>query len=155
MSSNPNQPPRPAANHLSRKLLALDHGERRVGVAVSDELGMLAHPRSAITHTSTAAVLDAVAELVRDEEIAEVIVGLPLSLSGEAGHQAREARSFTASLRAALSVPVIEVDERLSSQAAANALAGRERKRSGQRDSVAAALVLQAVLDSRRQGAAT
>ncbi|MDZ7728243.1 MAG: Holliday junction resolvase RuvX [Dehalococcoidia bacterium] len=103
MNPNPNQPPRPAANHLSRKLLALDHGERRVGCRGERAgLGMLAHPRSAITHTSTAAVLEAVAELVRDEEVAEVIVGLPLPLSGEAGRQAREARELHRVLRAAL-----------------------------------------------------
>lgn len=104
---------------------------------------------------SPAEVVSEVTSLVEAEGVGEVVVGLPLTMSGAAGHQARETRGFVAALRSALAVPVIEVDERLSSQAASGALGDRERKRSGQRDSVAAALILQAVLDSRREGTST
>jgi putative Holliday junction resolvase len=89
---------------------------------------------------------------VADEAVEEVIVGLPLTLAGERGHQAEAVRPFLDALRQAVTVPVREVDERLSSaQAAATspALAGR---RDGTLDSASAAVLLQGVLDARRGG---
>lgn len=132
-----------------RRLLALDPGERRIGVALSDELGLFAHPRPAIFPTRENAV-DAVARLVDGEAVDEVVVGLPLSLSGADSAQTREARAFAARLRAALAVPVTEWDERLSSVQAARSGAGRGKRATGELDSAAAAVVLQAVLDARR-----
>lgn len=140
---------------LQPRLLALDPGEARIGVAVSDDLGMYAHPRPAIRTRSNTEAVAAVVRLVQDEQVAEVIVGLPLTLSGERGHQAGVSREFVEALRRALGVPVREVDERLSSAQAASAnprLAGR---RDGTLDSAAAAVVLQSVLDARRGGAST
>lgn len=131
------------------RLLGLDPGHRRVGVAVSDELGLFAHPRPAIIAANTN-VLEAVARLVADELVDEVVVGLPLSLSGGHSEQTDEARAFAARLRHRLSVPVTEWDERLSSVEAAKSGAGRGKRASGELDSAAAAVVLQAVLDSRR-----
>ncbi|WBL36329.1 RuvX/YqgF family protein [Tepidiforma flava] len=78
-----NEPLRPAP----ARLLALDPGEARIGVAVSDELGMLAHPRPAIPGRDRAAALRAIAAIVAAEGIREIVVGLPLSLSGERGPQ--------------------------------------------------------------------
>ena len=97
-------------------------------------------------------VVSAVSKLVADESVAEVIVGLPLTLSGERAHQAARVRPLIAALRAGLPVPVREIDERMSSaQAVAQhpELAGR---RDGTLDSAAAAVVLQGVLDSKRGG---
>lgn len=133
-----------------RRLLALDPGERRVGVAVSDELGLFAHPRAAIHVHSQSQVLDDVSRLVEVEEIDEVIVGLPLTMAGERAHQANESRKLVQALRSALKISVREWDERLSSAEAARSVRGRAKQRSGELDSAAAAIVLQAVLDSRR-----
>lgn len=144
-------PPLPEPPHRPhRRLLALDPGERRIGVAVSDELGMFAHPRTAIAAGPRA--LDEIASLVTAEEIAEVVVGLPLSLSGSESAQTRTAREFTQRLRQRLAVPVSEWDERLSSKQAERSIHGSRRK-SGELDSAAASLVLQAVLDARSRGA--
>jgi putative Holliday junction resolvase len=132
------------------RLLALDPGEARVGVALSDELGMFAHPRPAIRSRSSAEVVRAVARLVAEESVTEVFVGLPLTLSGEQGYQAEASRDFIAQLRAAVAVPVTEVDERLSSAQAAAMHPELRGRRDGRLDSASAAVVLQSVLDRRR-----
>ena len=136
-----------------RRLLALDPGERRTGVAVSDELGLFAHPRPAIHSSDRAALVEAVAALVRDEQAAEVVVGLPLSLSGGDSAQTSTVRALVAALRQRLDVPISAWDERLSSVQAARSARGIARRRSGELDSAAASLILQAVLDSRGPGA--
>jgi putative Holliday junction resolvase len=134
---------------MRHRLLGIDPGSRRTGIALSDELGMLAHPQPALTMPAERAIAE-VARLARDEDVSEVIVGLPLTLAGGDSAQTREARAFAAALRGVLAVPVREWDERLSSVEAASRLRGQRDRRDGTRDSVAAALILQAVLDSRR-----
>jgi len=141
----PNRPDLPP-----RRLLALDPGERRVGVAVSDELGLYAHPRAALRGGRHDELIAAVAELVEREAVEEVVVGLPLTLTGADSAQTTAARAFATALRRRLTVPVTEWDERLSSAEAARSVKGRERRKSGELDSAAASVVLQAVLDSRR-----
>lgn len=140
------QPQRP------RRLLALDPGEQRTGVALSDELGLYAHPRPAIRGGRNA-VIEAVAALSESEGVSEVIVGLPLSLSGGESAQTASVRELVTRLRERLDIPVTEWDERLSSVQAGRSVRGAARRKSGELDSAAAALVLQAVLDSRRPGA--
>lgn len=130
------------------RLLGLDFGGRRTGVAISDELGVYAHPRPAIV---TGDPVAAVAALVAAEGVDEVVVGLPLSLGGRETDQTRSARAFVAQLRARLAIPVTEWDERLSSVEAGRHASGAKRRKSGELDSAAAAVVLQSVLD-RRQG---
>lgn len=140
----------PPPGKQGRRLLALDPGERRTGVAVSDELGMFAHPRPAVMARGQNEVAGAVARLVEEEEVSEVIVGLPLSLSGEDSAQTASVRELIVLLRRTLPVPVTAWDERLSSVQAGRTVKGAGRRRAGDVDSAAAALVLQAVLDSRR-----
>lgn len=123
-----------------------------MGVAVSDSLGLYAHPRPAIRTRATAEVVREVSRLVREEDIGEVIVGLPLTLGGERGHQADVSRPLLAALRSTLNVPVREVDERLSSAQAVAMHPELRGKRDGTLDSASAAVVLQSVLDSRRRG---
>ena len=135
---------------LQPRLLALDPGEARIGVAVSDDLGLYAHTRPAIRTRSVAEAVRAVERLVRDEMVAEVIVGLPLTLAGVRGHQVEATRPLIDALRVALTVPVREVDERLSSAQAASERPALSGKRDGSLDSASAAVVLQGVLDSRR-----
>ncbi len=132
------------------RLLALDPGEVRIGVAISDSLGLYAHPRPAIPARSLPAAIKEVARIVREESIEEVLVGLPLTLGGERGHQANTTADLLAALRGALTVPVREVDERLSSSQAVAMQPGLRGRRDGSLDSASAAVVLQAVLDSRR-----
>ena len=132
--------------------MALDLGSRRTGVAVSDELGLFAHPRPALTG-GTRAVLDALPELVAGEAIAEVVVGLPLTLSGADSDQTARTRALVERLRERLDVPVTTWDERLSSVEAARYVPPDQR-RDGSLDSAAAAVLLQAVLDSRAGGGA-
>lgn len=137
-----------------RRLLAVDPGSRRTGVAVSDELGLFAHPRPAILTRPGEDLAESIVKLVAAEGVDEVVVGLPLSLSGEDSAQTAAIRELSARLRVRLSIPVTEWDERLSSIEAARSVRGAARRRSGDLDSAAAALVLQAVLDSRRRGVA-
>lgn len=148
-------PPPPPPPARPRRLLAIDPGERRTGVAVSDDLGLYAHPRPAIAHRDEAARLRGIATAVAAEAADELIVGLPLSLSGEDSEQTRRVRDLVRRLRAELPVPVSEWDERLSSVEAGRAVRGRDARRAGVLDSAAAAVVLQAVLDARRLGGRT
>jgi putative Holliday junction resolvase len=147
MTQSPRQPQSPP-----RRLLAVDPGERRTGVAISDELGLYAHTRPAIVTRSAAEAVEAIARLAEAEGVGELIVGLPISLSGADSAQTASVRETVAKLRARLTIPVTEWDERLSSVEAARTVTGASRRRSGELDSAAAAVVLQAVLDSRRGG---
>lgn len=141
----------PQPQPRARRLLALDPGERRLGVAISDELGFYAHPRPAIMAGGDAR-LQAVADLVEREAVDEVVVGLPLTLAGEHSEQTQRAAAFAARLRERLAIPVTTWDERLSSVEAGREVRGASARRSGALDSAAAAVVLQAVLDSRHGG---
>ena len=123
-----------------------------MGVAISDSLGLYAHPRPAIRSRAAAEVVRNVLKLVKEENVDEVIVGLPLTLGGERGHQAELSKNLVSALRAALEIPVREVDERLSSAQAVAMHPELRGKRDGTLDSASAAVVLQSVLDSRRGG---
>ena len=103
------------------KVLALDYGAARTGVAVSDPTGTLARPLGVVERAASDAGLARVAELVRQEEAERVVVGLPLTLRGEHGAQARETERFVESLRTLLDVPVESFDERFTT-----ALAGQD-----------------------------
>ena len=126
------------------RLLALDYGSARCGVAVSDPSGTLATPLAAVEHPATRKGIGRISALVREHEAERVVVGLPLTLAGQEGAQAAEARDFAARLRATLRVPVDLHDERLTT---------RQAERSGGRadaDSRAAAHLLEAYLADRR-----
>ena len=123
-------------------------------MAISDELGLYAHPRPAILSGRDADPIETVVRIVDDEQVDEVVVGLPLTLAGADSEQTRAARAFVQQLRGRLAVPVTEWDERLSSVQAAKSVKGAAKRRSGELDSAAAGVVLQAVLDARRARAA-
>jgi putative holliday junction resolvase len=101
------------------RILALDHGRARCGCALSDPSGTIATPLGVIESPDSEEGLEEVARLVRDEDVASVVVGLPLNLSGSEGAQAREARRFAERLEAALPVPVVTYDERFTTKLAA------------------------------------
>ena len=101
------------------KVLALDYGAARTGVAVSDPTGTLARPLCVVERASSENGLARLRELVRDEAPDRVVVGMPLTLRGERGEQARATEAFVDSLRAVLDVPVESFDERFTTTLAA------------------------------------
>ena len=100
------------------KTLALDYGAARTGVAVSDATGTLARPVGIVERAASDAGLDRIVALVADHEAELVVVGLPLTLRGEHGEQARETERFVESLRATIDVPVESFDERFTTSIA-------------------------------------
>jgi putative Holliday junction resolvase len=96
------------------KVVALDFGRARTGVAVSDPTGTLARPLGVVEQAATEAGLARVAALVRDEGAEEVVVGMPLTLRGQRGDQALETEAFVEALRAVVDVPVETFDERFT-----------------------------------------
>ena len=100
------------------KVLALDYGSARTGVAVSDPTGTLARPIDVIEHAGTEAGLERLVELIASEGAERVVVGMPLTLRGEVGEQARETERFVDQLRQAVDVPVEGFDERFTTDLA-------------------------------------
>jgi putative Holliday junction resolvase len=100
------------------KVLALDFGSARTGVAVSDPTGTLARPVGVVERAATDAGLDRLVELIRVEEAERVVVGMPLTLRGEHGEQAQETAEFVEALRMRVGVPVETFDERFTTDLA-------------------------------------
>jgi putative Holliday junction resolvase len=128
------------------RVLALDYGAARTGVAVSDTSGTLARPVGVVKKAATEAGLAEVARLVIEHEAERVVVGLPLTLRGEHGKQAAETEAFVTALRALVAVPVETSDERFTT-----ALAVRFGGNAPQ-DAAAAAHLLQGWLDREARG---
>ncbi|HWO82031.1 Holliday junction resolvase RuvX [Gaiella sp.] len=126
------------------RAIALDYGAARTGVAVSDATGTLARPVGVVERAASPAGLDRVTELVAEYGVEVVVVGLPLTLRGERGAQARETELFVEILRARLDVPVEMEDERFTT-----ALAQQSGGRAPE-DAVAAAHLLQGWLERTR-----
>jgi len=134
-------------------VVGLDVGRRRIGVAASDPTGFLASGVRVIQRATLERDVEAVRSLVESLGAAQVVVGYPLSMSGEAGPQAEETERFVEALRLRTSVPVILWDERLSTLEAVRRMqeAGVSGRKRRQRVDVAAAiLILQSYLDSIR-----
>jgi putative pre-16S rRNA nuclease len=134
------------------RVLGLDLGDARIGVAISDEARRMAVPLGTV-RTGAPADVRAIADLIREYGVTLVVVGHPLLLSGEAGERAHHAERFAAAIGEALDVPVQLQDERLSTVEAERALrqsgaSGRDRRRTIDRS--AATVILQAWLDADR-----
>jgi putative holliday junction resolvase len=135
------------------RVLGIDAGERRIGVAVSDETRLLATPLVVVERRSgDRAVLDRLIDIARREQVVEVVVGLPLNEDGTAGRQARRADAFANLVERVVGLPVVRWDERLSTQAAEAVVRaqGRSVRRAQNMDAVAAAVILQDYLDALR-----
>jgi putative Holliday junction resolvase len=126
------------------RALALDYGAARTGVAVSDATGTLARPLGVVERAASEAGLESVARLVAEHDAEVVVVGMPLTLRGEHGAQARETEVFVEALRSRLDVPVETEDERFTT-----ALAQQSGGRAPE-DAVAAAHLLQGWLERAR-----
>jgi putative Holliday junction resolvase len=139
------------------RVVGIDLGERRIGVAVSDASGTLARPLKTIERgTSDSDAVERlhaiIAELDVEDDVGSVVVGLPRRLDGSAGPQTVRISAMVALLSARLAVPVLTQDERLSSREAEERLSVREkdwRKRKAKLDAAAAAVILQDFLDAR------
>jgi putative Holliday junction resolvase len=137
------------------RVIALDVGQKRIGVALSDPGQLLATPLTTIESEGEAADVETVLRLATEHEVVEIIVGIPISLSGGLGPQARLISKFTEYLSTHATVPVTSVDERYSTVEAKRLLRASGVKPSGlkaQVDAAAAAVILQSYLDARRSG---
>ena len=137
------------------RILALDVGDKRVGVAVSDLLGILASPLTTIERTSDNQAIDAILDIADEQEAGEIVVGLPISLSGGYSEQTRSVAAFARKLEERSPVPVKTADERYSTVEAERLLSQSKPKRArsrGEIDSAAAAVILQSYLDTRAAG---
>lgn len=135
-----------------KRALGIDHGDARIGLAMSDELGMLAHPLETVAVKDTPDPIGHIAAVVAAKDIGTIVIGLPKNMDGTLGAAAEKVRSFVEKLRAKVTCPVLLWDERLTTVAAQRALheAGRNAKQSRQViDQVAAQLILQGWLDSQ------
>ncbi len=133
------------------RTLALDIGEKRIGVAVGDETGTLARPLTTITRASKRQDFERIAKLAAEHSAERVIAGYPRSLSGDEGPQAQRVRRYVEALAATLPVPVELWDERFSTVEATDRLHEAKRRRfrdRGQLDAAAAAIILQDYLDA-------
>jgi len=136
---------------VPRRVIGIDLGARRIGVAVTDALGMTAHPQATIQRRGGQRDLDAIAALVRVHEAERVVLGLPLSPEGEVGRAAASVQAFAARLRQAIDVPVDLIDESFSTVEAEEVLLAADLSRARRReviDKVAAAVILRRWLDS-------
>ena len=137
------------------RILALDVGESRIGLALSDPTGLLASPIDAIDLDGREPAHETAARRASGMELSEIVVGIPYSMSGERGRQAGRVTAFVRELASLVEVPVTTVDERLSTAQAERLLRGQGVEPSrdkGRLDSAAAAVILQSYLDSRRLG---
>lgn len=134
------------------RILGIDHGDARVGIAISDELGMLAHPLETVPAKPEPKMLARVAQLVREKNCEAVVVGLPRNMDGSYGPASEKVQAFCKKLRAELPCPVETWDERLSTVQAQRSLRdqGIDTKKSRKFiDQVAAQVILQSYLDSQ------
>lgn len=124
------------------RILGIDYGEKRIGLAVSDELGMLARELKIV---SPKVFFTELPGLLADFEVESIVLGWPLNMSGEETDKTREVAAFKLNIERAVDIPVILIDERLSSKMAGNLPGGHQNV-----DSLAAQIILQNYLDSRK-----
>ena len=136
---------------IGERLLGLDIGERRIGVALSDEMGMIASPLMTIQTSGN--VAGEVRALIDRYGIKRIVVGLPISLSGREGQQAKTVRVVADELAKQLEIEIVYSDERMSSSVAEQALISQKTRRDKRKqhiDNMAAAVILQGYLDEQR-----
>ncbi len=135
------------------RVLGIDLGSRRIGVAVSDGLGLTAQPRATLTRYGGMRDMTSIAAAAKDADADRIVLGLPLDPEGREGLAARRARAFADKLRAHLGLPVDLVDESFSTVEAEQVLLAADLSRARRKqvvDKLAAAVILQRWLDARR-----
>ncbi len=134
------------------RILGLDVGDVRIGVAVSDPLKIIARGLDFVKRTTAKEDVEVIRELVDEHEVEEIVVGLPKMMSGEIGPQAQKVQDFAEALGETIEIPIVMWDERLSTAAATRVLIEADMSRKKRKkvvDKVAAVLILQGYLDSR------
>jgi len=135
------------------RVMALDVGERRIGVALSDPTRMLASPLTTIRAVPRSTALKRILTLFRDYQVTALVVGLPLTMNGDIGPQATLVQQFVDELRPLIDIPIFFVDERLTTVAAERMMIDlkiKPEQRRARIDEVAASIILQDFLDSQR-----
>ena len=135
---------------IHKRVLAADIGERRVGLAVSDELGMLAHPFQTLQWNGLENFINAIRQIIADEQIAKLVIGIPYALHGGFSKKTEEIKKISDQIKVQIDIEVIEIDERLTTKMAEQALHAVGKKPSKNRnkiDQVAAVYILQSYLD--------
>jgi putative Holliday junction resolvase len=132
------------------RILGLDVGERRIGLAISTPEGRLAVPLRVLERRGDAADMEAIAALARAEQVETLVIGHPLSMDGSAGPQARRVEAFARRLAKATGLPFELWDERLSSVQAERSVRPLRGRRRAPSDDLAAAIILQGYLDRQR-----
>jgi putative holliday junction resolvase len=143
----------PAGEQGHGRILALDLGEKRIGVALSDETRLVARSFTVIARTSRLADFEKIGRIVDEQAVTLIVVGLPLHLDGREGQKAAWARDYAAALAGHLRIPVELWDEALTTVAAQESMRQRGQSRKKQRewvDAVAAAFILQNYLDAQK-----
>jgi len=136
---------------MSRRVVAVDLGTRRIGVAVTDGLGLTAQPHATIARHGGQRDLDAIASVVKQFDAERLVLGLPLGPEGEVGRPARSAQAFAERLRAVLTVPVELIDESFTTVEAEDVLLQADLSRARRKevvDRVAAAVILRRWMDA-------
>ena len=134
------------------RILGLDTGEKRIGVAVSDALGIIARGLFTLERETDEKVVERLKEIILEEEVTEIVVGLPLNMNGSTGPQAKSAIAFADNLREKLKIPIKLWDERMSTvQVERIMIAGgaSRKKRKKKIDKLAAQVILQSYLNSK------
>lgn len=134
------------------RYLGIDYGSRRMGLAVSDEIGLLALPLRVIPIQNAGQAVNEVDKICREKSVTQIVVGLPLNMNGSRGPAAEAVTQFVDRLRQRLGLPVITWDERLSSQQAERVLIESDVRRAQRRnviDKIAAQMILQSYLDAQ------
>ncbi len=132
------------------KILGVDYGDKRMGVAISDEIGLLAHPLTTIADRNLNMLLD----VIKENQIEAVVVGKPLNMNGTYSSKTREVLNFINELKKIVNIPLHEWDERLSTVAVTRVLIEGNVKREKRKevvDKMAAVYILQGYLDSKRR----
>ena len=134
------------------RVLAIDHGTKRMGLALSDEMGILAQPLEAVPAEPFAQFLARLKEILHDKQVELILVGMPRNMDGSYGPAALKVQEFVGVLKETIATPIQMWDERLTSAQANRFLIQAEVRRSERRgkvDKTAAAILLQSFLDSR------
>lgn len=127
--------------------LALDVGDKRIGVALSDPLGILASPLTIIDRADDVTDIAAIGDIIEKNQVGSIIVGLPLAPDGGLGSQAEKVKNFTEELRRGVTVPIEYRDERLSTITARRLMRSAKKYRKARDDAMAAMVILQSYLD--------
>ncbi len=135
------------------RVLGIDYGRRRIGLAISDPDGILATPLPVYARRGARADIEYIVRLAREKDAEMIVIGLPLNMDGSAGEMVDEVAVFADRLRERVQIPVVTFDERLTTAEAERVLIQANlsrKKRKGVRDSLAAVLILQGYLDQLR-----